>query len=65
MHDSAVDDLRSWMLKNNIKHSAAGKLLKWLQKHSFIGKQLPADSRTFLATPRTVVVKEMGRGKFI
>lgn len=63
--ETAVSELRSWMIENMITHNAASKLLKWLRKNSFVGQRLPADSRTFLSTPRTVDIKEMGRGKFM
>lgn len=61
---SAVDDLKSWMLKNKITHTAATKLLKYLGKYNVLGLSLPADSRSFLSTPRKVNIQRMGEGQF-
>lgn len=59
-----VDELKKWMLRNRITHTAATELLKLLGKFNALGLRLPADSRTFLSTPKTVEILPMGKGQF-
>lgn len=59
---SLLEELRLWALSFKIPQNALGALLNLLRNH---GKtELPRDSRTLLKTPSTVVIREMGSGKF-
>lgn len=64
LHHSTVGELRSWMLQYRITHCAVSALLKWLRTYDVPGMRLSVDSRTFLETPRTVDIRDMGDSYF-
>lgn len=56
-----VNQIRIWALNHNITHCATRELLEILGPHF---PNLPKDPRTLLATPRHVVHKSIGSGKY-
>lgn len=59
---SLADQLREWALEFNPRRRAVSSLLRILQSNGM--NFLPKDSRTLLATPRSVVIVELAGGKF-
>ncbi|KAK4877587.1 hypothetical protein RN001_010093 [Aquatica leii] len=58
-------DLVSWSLEYQIKHNALSKLLKILNFHKCTESPLPEDARSFLNTPRTVLLKTVDPGSYV
>lgn len=59
--DSKQQTLRTWALKHRIKQNALTDLLKILKSLGL--SWLPNDSRTFLKTPRAVMIRDIAGGK--
>lgn len=59
----AVNGLKDWALRNQIKHTALNELLKLLST-SYGIEYLPKDSRTLLRTPKLVNIQQMGTDEF-
>lgn len=59
---SLLEKIKNWSLRNKIKHIAINDLLKILKEEGIA--ELPLDARTLLNTPKTVNIREMGKGKF-
>lgn len=56
--------LKQWSISHKITQSALSDLLKVLNQHSCFS-HLPQDARSFLATPRTTVVKRVDPGQYV
>ncbi|XP_075741458.1 uncharacterized protein LOC142790722 [Rhipicephalus microplus] len=51
-HKDFVVSLRSWVIKENVTHTALSALLKILKVSTFDSSSLPSDAHTLLAMPR-------------
>lgn len=60
-NESMLPELATWAMRQNLSHLAISGLMKILRKH--VSKDLPADARTVLKTPRVVPVANLCSGE--